>query len=326
MSRTVNFHNRRNINFSSQHVLDVLPEYFPSTYPNLISFLEKYYESMEQDYRLIEVFRNGLYSLRDLEEVDIRYLDSIFYEIGNGARDEYFQDPRMIGKLLHLLIQNRGTEFSVELFFRLFFGDVPEIIYPKDQMLYVFSGDSTDQQRSKIGVTDRRIMQNGARYQLLSVVIRSGVSIDLWESLYRKFVHTAGFFLSAEVVIENDAFSTSFADDLVDDLGINSVTVEPSVEEVDNMVNFTGLLEIAHHIDSGGTVFITNVEKTPERYADIDVGYLDSHYENIFDQTRLASFTMDEDSDGIVKYIETSTDLEKMDADKILINYNADSA
>ena len=59
---------RRNLSFSQSKVREVLPEYFQESYPNLLLFLEKYYEYLEGENR--DSFKtqiNNLFVSRDPE-------------------------------------------------------------------------------------------------------------------------------------------------------------------------------------------------------------------------------------------------------------------
>lgn len=322
-NRTQIEHNRRFPQFHRRRISETLPEYFPQLYPNLVVFMEQYYEATRDEAELVDLFEDGLFSLRDLEETKLKFLDSIFYEIANGARAGYFSDPRFIAKVIPSLIHDKGTEFSVELFFRIFFGEVPQVIYPKDQMLYVFSGDSTDQQRSKIGVEEGRVLQNGAKFQILSVSVQSGISFNKWEGLFRKFVHPAGFYLSSEVVTETLSQASEYALTLINDSGGGStISFEGSALSTGGDL----LSEMAYEIESDGIIFVNSVVDVLSNYDSVALSYIDSHYDTLAELTQLHGPTLDEDSDGIIKFIELSTDLERMDASTIITSYNADSA
>jgi len=319
--RTTIEHNRRNVKVSRRQVLEVLPDYFPSLYPNLVAFLQAYYDSFASDQQgIVDILRNRLFQLRDLEEVDLQYIDSIFYEIGNGAQAKYFTDPRLIGKLISQLVQNKGNEFSIEMFFRIFFDQAPEIRYPKNEMLYVFSGDSNDLQRSRIGAEDNRIVQDGAKWQILSVNIKSGISLTTWETLYRKFVHIGGFYLTGEVIIETVARTNNLVFSILNDTDSDQVLYldPPTSLETDNLSVTSTWSEMHLETDSEGTVYVLSDRPMP---SDIDLLYLDSAYPTLLELAQKSSFTMDKTTG-----IEMDNTLETTDEGKIITSYNADSA
>jgi hypothetical protein len=185
---------RRNLNLRKEKIGEVLPGYFQESYPNLILFLEKYYDALATDGAATDVPLYDLFSIRDLDESSLTYLDKLFYEISTGVAGSYFRNPRVVGKFIYLLIQNRGNEFGAQAFFRLFFDDEPEVQYPKTNIFIVGESNVGD---------SLKYIQDGAKYQFLSVLIRSGISINKWSELYKKFVHPAGFYLSSEVVLES---------------------------------------------------------------------------------------------------------------------------
>ena len=57
-------YNRINTNLRAYSIKEVLPQYYASEYPNLISFLEGYYDYIDSDGTIDAI--NELYSLYDL--------------------------------------------------------------------------------------------------------------------------------------------------------------------------------------------------------------------------------------------------------------------
>ena len=58
-------------------VKEVLPEYFESEYPNLILFLENYYDALDSSGEFGEVLKD-LYDIRDIGTTQLKYLDNLF--------------------------------------------------------------------------------------------------------------------------------------------------------------------------------------------------------------------------------------------------------
>jgi|13_taG_2_1085334.scaffolds.fasta_scaffold23325_2 hypothetical protein len=319
-SRTILEKNRRQINLAHAQVKNILPEHFIDLYPNLVIFLEKYYEAQEGIYE-IDLLRGGLFALRDLDEINLKFMDRLFYEYGNGAGSEYFQDPAFVGKVIAFLIQNKGNEYSGQLFFRTFFGVSPEIVYPKESILYTFSGNNEDIQQAKIGIEDARFIQDGQKYQILSVLIRSGISFNQWERLYKRFVHPAGFFLSGELSTETVAtLGTDRAFGLLNDLGPATITLEENAR-----FNFNGITEATGITDSGDFRFISDLNGL-NKFLDIPISYLDTTYKTIRSISDINSPTMDQDENNPDEIILTDQSLETMDATRYIRFYHKDSA
>jgi len=312
--RTTDEHNAREVSLRYPRVVSLLPDYFPTHYPNLVSFLESYYDQTSVDGDLTEVFKQKLFALRDLDEISLSYIDSLFYEIGNGASSSYFQDPRFVGKILPLLLRSKGTELGIQLFFRTFFGFTPEIQYPKLDMLEVFSGDSSETNKAKIGVDDGKVLQNSAKYQKLSVLIKSGASFLDWERLYRRFVHSAGYFLSAEVVTEGVGYASPMASAYINDLDSSEYGVLAFGELVEPVGDQAPQSEVFIVLESDNTEFHLSTVDTLDKYATVPISYLDDHYAGPYSAADLNSPRVDQDSDGTTKIIETSTTLELADA------------
>lgn len=304
-SRTLYENFRRNPDLRIPLVGEVLPSYFQEEYPNLIAFLETYYDACicrVLGTSALKSLDEDLFALRDLDEINLNYIDRLFYEIGNGATSDYFEDPRLIGKLLSFLIQNKGNEYSTQLFFRIFFGESPEISYPKDNLFIVSESPLND---------PLYVIQDGARYQVLSVLVRSGIPISKWESLYRNFVHTAGYYLSADVTIEG-----------IVDLNLNSMPISigdetagiVTYEDLAARSDITDFGEIYLYTIEGNKVYVS--EPNPiNQYSEITLQVLEDQYDNLQELAQATSNLFSEDSDGTLKSSTFSNTIENYDKD-----------
>ena len=93
------------------------------------------------------------------------------------------------------------------LFFRGFFGEQATVEYPKDELLYVGGIDATGNQ-GRIGYEYQNRIQDNAIYQIFSVLIKTGLSVSEWSSLYKRFAHPAGFHYAGLVQLEEDGIIT----------------------------------------------------------------------------------------------------------------------
>ena len=223
-------YNRTNLNLRSYSIKEVLPQYYASAYPNLITFLEGYYDYMDSD-GTIDALQD-LYSLYDLESTDLKYIEQIFASIADGANSTYFGEPREVLRNFANFYRVKGTKYSAEGFFRAFYGLDVEIEYPKNNLFIV--------SESKIGTESLRYIQNGALYQIFSVLIKSSIPLSTWRELYKKFVHPAGFYLGGEVVLELVSTNSQF---LVMPLSIDQPPPPLFVEGVANYTIPNGLVE-----------------------------------------------------------------------------------
>ena len=99
VEKTTKDFNRLDIGFQKGIVKDVLPSYFTTDYPNLISFLESYYEFMDSDGEFGQLV-NDLYTVRDIEDASLSHLDNMFKEFALGMSQDFFTNPREILKNL----------------------------------------------------------------------------------------------------------------------------------------------------------------------------------------------------------------------------------
>ena len=193
-------YSRSNLNLRAYSIKEVLPQYYTSAYPNLVTFLEGYYDYMDSD-GTIDALQD-MYSLYDLEATSLEYIENIFASIADGANSTYFAEPREVLRNFANFYRVKGTKYSAEGFFRAFYGIDVEIEYPKNNLFIV--------SESKIGTESLRYIQNGALYQIFSVLIKSSIPLSTWRELYKKFVHPAGFYLGGQVVLELTSTNSEF--------------------------------------------------------------------------------------------------------------------
>ena len=79
-------------NLRTFKISQVLPQYFAEDYPNLITFLEGYFEYLEYDDTINSI--QDMMTLYDLESTDLDNLELIFSTIADGANVTYFSEPR----------------------------------------------------------------------------------------------------------------------------------------------------------------------------------------------------------------------------------------
>ena len=306
MTQTLLDFNRREINLSQSKVKEVLPSYFTTDYPNLVKFLEYYYDWMDSD----EAYGfnreiTDLYKIRDLGSTDLSLLNNIFYEIGDvQVTADYFLNPRLAANLLASFYRIKGTLYSAEGFFRSFYGEQPEIVYPKNNLFIV--GES------QLGPDSLKYIQNGALYQVLSVLVRSGQPISKWRDLYKTFVHPAGFYLGGEVVLEAVANQ-------------NLSTMPISIADSNaNLVTFEAFGNIVSFASSSVTIIVPDgndsdalserlVPDTIRMYQNLTIEQLNRSYNDIEDWLSPNSPTFDADSSGSIKAIKFSSAIETMD-------------
>lgn len=185
--------NRRELKVPDYKVKEVLPEFFQSEYPKLISLLNAYYEFEDSDQSPSRLL-NDLHQTRDITQTDSRLLSFIEDELLLGqSYFEGFSDKRNAAKYSNVLYRSKGTKYSIQQFFRTFFGIDPEITYTKENIFRL--GDS------RIGPQSRKFITNDKLYQTFAILIKTDKTFSEWKDTYKLFAHPAGMFLGSEVQI-----------------------------------------------------------------------------------------------------------------------------
>ena len=306
---------RRNLSFSKSKVREVLPEYFEESYPNLVLFLDKYYEYLEGTNR--DSFKtqiNNLFVSRDTEQTSDANLDFLIQELGNGLKSSaFFDNPRLMTTLLAKFYRVKGSLASIEGFFRGFFGENVVVDYPKQNLFVV--GDS------KVGYDSLKFIQDNALYQTFSLLIKTPFSTAEWRDLYLKFAHPAGFYYQGQVITqtEKDFGLISVSEDPL------AIPVTPLVLSSEGFITLgTAFTETTALWDSNGDItadYRFNLSQTIATYDVVLTSVLDKFYTSIGQLITSNSFTFD-DSDTIRP--DFSMSLETMDND-MFTRYLSDS-
>lgn len=304
--------NRRNLTFFQSKVKDILPEFYQSEYSDFITFLEKYYDFLEDGYpQSFEKDIESVLGIRDISQASDESLDQLLSEIGSGLTvASFFKQPRLMIRLLADFYKVKGTLVSAEGFFRAFFNEEVTIEYPKRQMFIV--------NESEIGYESQKFIQDAGLYQIFSILVKVGISVADYETLYKKFVHPAGWHFAGEVLTEtniNLGISGQGLNPLESD-GNPILTQEADLAIQYNPVQLTGLL------DSNGQLIRTNLTEIISLYQDMTAEQLGEFYENTAQIISPNSFTFD-DSDTIRP--DTSLTVETMD-NTIFTRYTSDSS
>lgn len=297
MANTRSDQNRRLAEFHTGLVDELLPEFFESEYPKLTSFLEAYYDNIQSP--TANAFANqihDLYKIRNISSTDLAYLDNIIAEIGNGLQSStFFQQPRLMARLLASFYRSKGSQISTEQFFKAFFGETVSIEYPKNNVFIV--GES------RLGADSMRFITDDKRYQIFSILIKTGLSKSDYESLYTKFAHPAGFFLASDVVAQSEAVIDIRAGLSIDPLAQpEGPTLVSSQASINIEPEFTSLTM------TNDTNILTGSLETLARYSDVSISTLNTEFGTIGDVTSPNSPTMD-DTEADFSY-----DFETMDA------------
>ena len=181
---------------TGREVNKVIPEHFKTDYPKLVSFLEQYYHFEDSDgspSRLV----NDLFYTRDINQVDESLLSYIEDELLLGqSYFEGFTDKRTAAKFSNNLYRAKGTKFSIEQFFRMFFEVDIDLEYTKEQVFKIGEAES------EIGPESQKFITNAELFQQFALRITSELPFKRWQRPYKLFVHPAGMFIGSAVRLE----------------------------------------------------------------------------------------------------------------------------
>ena len=124
-----------------------VPSFVREEYPRFISFLEAYYEFLQQEYPELNISQNNV-----LEQVDkLKYVSDVDVSL-NQFEEHFFNNflpylPRNVATSKEILIKNilplylsKGSEKSFKLLFRMLFDENIKISYPRDNILRASDG------------------------------------------------------------------------------------------------------------------------------------------------------------------------------------------
>lgn len=284
--------NRRELTFSKHDVEKVLPDFFRVTYPKLLTLLKEYYEfedGAESPSRLI----HDLFNSRDITQTDLELLSYIEDELLLGqAYFEGFTDKRAAAKYSSTLYRSKGTKYSIQQFFRTFFGIDPDVIYTKEQVFKVGELDS------KIGFNSQKFITDNKLYQTFAILVKSELAFNEWKETYKLFTHPAGMFIGSEVQIVSNVTDTLTA----------PTVIAGDLPEfvVENTASFgdTGVLDITalvddYYTDSAGVLSRINVELTNlNTFSAEQIDTINNQYSSLR-EAQLASSPTFDDSDEV---------------------------
>jgi hypothetical protein len=193
-------------NQESQRVRELLPQAVANNAEALIGFLEQYYEYMNTVGLPSNVISN-INTEHDIDRVSASYLDAIQAAIANSIPNSRVLDRVSLYKKIVKYYSIRGTSNSALVFFRIFFDEFIELIYPKDYLFKTSDGsgknafDAWKYSDRKGFTSDVNRIQDGYRWQEYSYGIRSGLQLSDWEKSYLKLVHPAGLYLFSELLL-----------------------------------------------------------------------------------------------------------------------------
>lgn len=145
------------------------------------------------------------------------YLEMMQKEIAASIPADLQANKSVLYKRIIDFYKVRGSDDSIETFFRLFFNEEVEVERPYDNTLIPSAGDwspSINQFLSTKGfISEKDIrIHDSYRYQKYSYLIKSGRNVADWKDTFNKLVHPAGFIFFGEILILLQLTRAAFGD------------------------------------------------------------------------------------------------------------------
>jgi hypothetical protein len=310
---------RRFKNFQVRKVREALPEYFTSEFPTLVTFLEKYYEFLDSAdaTHAFDGDLKQLYATKDIGEMPSDLINTYIPELAGGLETaENFSDTRYGLRRLAQFLRQKGTRFSLEEFFRLFFQQTAEVEYGKESMFII--GDSA----STVGPESLKFIQDNALYQTFGLKIVTTTDNSNWNALYKKFVHPAGFYYEGQVISDAEGILTLSAPISIVDSEQPRYVGEATIGVIAPFTQHTSLITL------GDSEVRADLTQLISDYQSFTLSQLNVSYHNVYEIVHPNSFTFDDsdigDSAGSARP-DFSLSTETMDND-MFTRYLSDSS
>ena len=154
--------NRQYVELKKHPVYDALPAYFEKEYPKFNAFLEKYYDH-ESEYHPADRLEDFEYK-RDFVAATEELLRYFSQELLLG-RDYFdtFVDKQTAVQTSNLLYRSKGSRYSIQQFFRVFFGFDVDLRYGRDEVF--LTGDPNIETSVYTGKLVNNVLWPGNRVQ-----------------------------------------------------------------------------------------------------------------------------------------------------------------
>ena len=311
---------RRDYRFTDHHVVEqVLPDYFKADYPKLIKLLEAYNQFEDSDQSPARLVHDVI-TARDITANDLSLLSFIEDELLLGqSYFEGFTNKRAAAKFSNNLYRSKGTLYSIQQFFRTFFGITPDVRYTKEDRFMVGEDDS------RIGFDSQKFLTDDKLYQVFAILIKADIPVDRWREAYKLFVHPAGMYFGGQVLLEATG---SFNFGIMPDFEV--VNVDPVVQGEASLGAGLLVTDLTGEVDSDGRgtygKLRIDLPGSVEEIQNISIDELNQNYRSISELVGTSSPSMDGDSStNVADFSQDRAIFDTMDEVKYTY-YDSDSA
>jgi hypothetical protein len=311
---------RRDYRFTDHHTAEqTLPDYFKEDYPKLIKMLQAYNQFEDSDQSPAKLVHDIIIA-RDITANDLSLLSFIEDELLLGqSYFEGFTNKRAAAKFSNNLYRSKGSLYSIQQFFRTFFGITPDVRYTKEDRFIVGEDDS------RIGFDSQKFLTDDKLYQVFAILIKADIPVDRWREAYKLFVHPAGMYFGGQVLLEATG---SFNFGIMPDFEV--VNVDPVVQGEASLGAGLMVTDLTGEVDSDGRgtygKLRIDLPGSVEEIQNISIDELNQNYRSISELVGTSSPSMDGDSStNVADFSQDRAIFDTMDEVKYTY-YDSDSA
>jgi hypothetical protein len=123
---------------SSLNVKFSLPEFIQTDYNKFVSFIEKYFEYMDENNNPSNLLLNKKYN--DIDELNDAELNKRANELAEGFPQLLQTDRKTLLKKIKDIFESKGSERSIKAYFKLLYNEEIDVYYPSKNILRASDG------------------------------------------------------------------------------------------------------------------------------------------------------------------------------------------
>ena len=123
---------------SALNVKFSLPEFIQTDYNKFVSFIEKYFEYMDENNNPINLLLNKQYS--DIDDLNDAELNQRANELAAAFPQLIQTDRKLLLKRIKNIYESKGSERSIKAYFKLLYNEEVEVYYPSKNILRASDG------------------------------------------------------------------------------------------------------------------------------------------------------------------------------------------
>jgi hypothetical protein len=182
-------------NVESYGVNTLLPETLRGNAEKLVQFLDEYYNYCNSPNGPSLELNNVLLD-KDLDQVSLKYLDSIQNLIATNVPNSRVLDRVSLYKIIVKYYNSKGSEDNILTLFKILFNETASIRYPKELLFE----PSSSPEKSLPSHTSK--IQDSYYWQKFSYVVSASLDSSLWTDAFNNFMHPAGLKMFYELAIQ----------------------------------------------------------------------------------------------------------------------------